>query len=164
MNETDTARWVAQQLKGHWRVSTTTHSGGLQVYITRKMLSPVTLAVVMADIVDAATVSRALIAVPTAEYVVSVPKGAYVSVSGISEAALRGVGVGAYSELLGALHTSATSAYVPPDLEFALRSIGQHSNVKSVTRLADRSVVVSRKFGETKTVAFGCGSFGTAVT
>jgi len=98
-----------------------------------------------ADRVDEESVAALLVDKGDIDFVVNIPKAAYVVGNTYAFAEERNFGFGGLGDLFGALKSESPRKYVSREFEFVLRSLRQHRIVSQVTRLDDRRLLVQRK-------------------
>lgn len=95
--------------------------------------------------VDAAEFSALLKDKQGIDFVVNIPKDAYVLGDALKFAERNNFGFGGLADLFRALNSESVRSYLDPEFGFVLRSLRQHSRVTNVTRLEDRRLLVERK-------------------
>jgi hypothetical protein len=97
-----------------------------------------------ADRVDAGLLQAIVGDADDIDFVVNIPKAAYIVGNTYELAAERNFGFGGFGDLLSALNSQSPRTYVNSEFSFVLRSLRQHTKVCSVTRLDDRRLLVDR--------------------
>jgi hypothetical protein len=112
--------------------------------VERKELSAVQVGVCALTRVDRDTLEQFLEGEPEIDFLIHVPKNAFVDELGLALAISRGVVVGSLGDCMRAMRRPDVSAYLPKDLEFVISGLRQHIGVMRVSRIADRSIAVVR--------------------
>ncbi len=136
------AKWVADKIAKHDNVRS------VEVVSSNE----IKIATMSADRVDEETVAALLMEKENIDFVVNIPKAAYVVGNTFALAEERNFGFGGLGDLFGALRSESPRTYVNKEFEFVLRSLRQHTFVSQVTRLDDRRLLVQRKGLEPVTV------------
>lgn len=147
------APWAAKKLKDHECVTQVDQVGTHGLIIHRRNRTPLEIAVIGVERVDAGCIDDALILAPDSAFVLNVGSGGYVPAGGYERATELGLGVGALGELLSVIYQADVSEPVGSKATFVLRSVDQHSNVSKVSRVADVLYSIERKTGDSLVAA-----------
>jgi len=138
-------KWVAQKIAKHENVKSVEVISSNEIHVERKAGSSVDIATMSADRVDEESVAALLKDKGDIDFVVNIPKAAYIVGNTYALAEERNFGFGGLGDLFGALKSESPRAYVNREFEFVLRSLRQHRIVSQVTRVDDRRLLVQRK-------------------
>jgi hypothetical protein len=139
------AEWIAEKVRSHDNVATATVVSENVVQIKRKKWSDVNVATMSVRPVDRTVLATLLKEKKAIDFVVNIPKDAHVLGDALQFINQNNFGFGGLGDLFRALSTESVRDYVDPEFGFVLRSLRQHSRVKSVERLEDRRVKIERK-------------------
>jgi hypothetical protein len=148
MNGRDDAwsgKWVAQKITKHENVKAVDIVSSNEIHVERKTGSSVNVATMSLDRVDEESVAALLMDKQDIDFVINIPKAAYVVGNTYALAEEQNFGFGGLGDLFVALRSDSPRAYVNREFEFVLRSLRQHKMVSEVTRLDDRRLLVQRK-------------------
>jgi len=137
-------KWVADKIAKHDNVASVTILAPNKIHVRRKKWDDVTIAAMSAHRVDAGLVQSLLSNAGDIDFVVNIPKAAYVLGNTYELTAERNFAFGGFGDLLSALNSESPRTYVNSEFSFVLRSLRQHSKVWRVTRLDDRRLLVER--------------------
>jgi hypothetical protein len=137
-------QWVADKIAKHDNVVSVTILAPNKIHVRRKKWGDVTIAAMSARRVDAELVDFLLSDAGDIDFVVNIPKAAYVIGNTYELAAERNFAFGGFGDLLSALNSESPRTFISSEFSFVLRSLGQHSKVWRVTRLDDRRLRVER--------------------
>jgi hypothetical protein len=141
------ADWVAAKIAKHDNVKSVEVISSNEIHVERKKGGPVNIATMSADRVDEEQVTELLSGKENIDFVVNIPKAAYIVGNTFALAEERNFGFGGFGDLLGALSSESPRSYVNKEFEFVLRSLRQHTVISQVTRVDDRRLVVQRRKG-----------------
>jgi hypothetical protein len=139
------AKWVAEKIAKHDNVRSVEVVSSNEIHVERKTGGSLKIATMSADRVDEETVAALLMEKENIDFVVNIPKAAYIVGNTFALAEERNFGFGGFDDLLGALRSESLRTYVNKEFEFVLRSLRQHKIVSQVTRVDDRRLLVQRK-------------------
>jgi hypothetical protein len=146
------AKWVAHKIAEHDNVRSVEVVSSNEIHVERKTGGSLKIATMSADRVDEETVAALLMEKENIDFVVNIPKAAYIVGNTFALAEERNFGFGGLGDLFGALRSESPRTYVNKEFEFVLRSLRQHTVVSQVTRVDDRRLLVQRKGLEPVTV------------
>jgi hypothetical protein len=139
------ANWVADKIVKHDRVKSVVVVSPNELHIERKTGGSISVATMSARNVDEEAVAALLMDRKDIDFVVNIPRDAYVLGNTFALAAERNFGFGGLGDLYVALASESPRNYVNKEFEFVVRSLRQHTAVSQVTRLDDRRVLIQRK-------------------
>lgn len=85
---------------------------------------------------------------PETEFLLNVPKDAFISGEVLSAAAAIPLGVGGLGDLYRAANDKEFRNYIPPEPSFLLRALGQHTAVREIFRSNDRTYSILKHTGD----------------
>jgi hypothetical protein len=139
------AKWIAERIRKHDNVAAATVVSDNVVHVTRKRWNEADIATMSVKRVNAGELLALLKDKPSIDFIVNIPKDAYVLGDAFSLADELGFGFGGLGDLFRALSSESLRDYIDPEFGFVLRSLRQHSRVTKVTRLEDRRLLVERR-------------------
>jgi hypothetical protein len=146
------AEWCCEKLLSHKDIIEVTPTSRNGVRITIKDLPQSVLVATMSNPrVKLETVPDEFHANDT-EFLLNIKKDAYFDGDLLSVAAGISVGVGGLSDLYVATGEKEFRTYIPKETQFILRGLEQHTAVRAVTRINDRTYRVIKHNGSVVTV------------
>jgi hypothetical protein len=152
MNTADSARddswsgqWVLNKIRTHDEVSEATLLSPKLILITRNRGDHAKIATMAVDPVCPKYLIELLKGGDDIDFVVNIPKAAYVIGEVFDIAEARNVAFGGFGDLMGALACDRVRDYVNKEFGFVLRGLRQHSKVTAITRLDDRRLRIERQ-------------------
>jgi hypothetical protein len=149
-----TGRWVAEKITGHDEVASVELIAANRVKVFRTKFPTVIVGTGAASRLDAEELAAILRDDPKVDFVVNVPKEAFVTGDALALAVQNGVTIGGLGDLMRAIENADVSTYVSPEVAFIERGLRQHSRVVDFERVDDRRYVIERRGLRTLTVVF----------
>lgn len=141
------AEWCCDKLLSHGDIleATPTSGNGLRIAV-KDLPQPVLVATMSHQRVEINTVPDEFHANET-EFLLNIKKDAYFDGELLSVAAGIPVGVGGLSDLYIATNEREFRTYIPKETRFILRGLEQHTAVRAVNRINDRTYIVIKHNG-----------------
>src|SRR6266404_1296691 len=138
-------KWVAEKIRSHDKVTGVTVLSSNVIRVSRESGDDLKIATMSSSRVNAETIEALLKGTGEIDFVVNIPKDAYVIGDTFALAEEKKFGFGGLGDLFAALNSKSVRTYLNGEFTFALRSVRQHSKVVNVARLDNRRLLVERK-------------------
>jgi hypothetical protein len=138
-------KWIAEKIQSHEKVTGVSVLSHNVIQVKREDGDELKIATMSSNRVDAQAIETLLKSTGDVDFVVNIPKDAYVVGDTFALADERNFGFGGVGDLFAALNSESVRTYLSSEFSFVLRSIRQHSKVVNVVRLDNRRLLIERK-------------------
>ena len=142
------ADWCCNKLISHDKIlyANTITDNSVQLVMTY-MPKPVIIATMSEQRVELASVPDEFNEQET-EFLLNIPKDAYFSGELLDAASAVPVGIGGLGDLYTAANEQEFRHYIPQEVQFLIRALKQHTAVRSVTRINNRTYQIFKHSGD----------------
>ncbi len=142
------ADWCCEKLLSHDKIlEATTRTGNSVRLVVKDMALPVIVATMSEPRVELTSVPDEFHQ-PETEFLLNIPKDAYFSGPLLEFASTVPIGVGGLGDLYTAANEQEFRHYIPKETRFILRVLAQHTAVRTVSRINNRTYLILKHSGK----------------
>src|SRR6266480_3760025 len=138
-------KWAAEKIRSHEKVTAVSVLSSNIIQVSRESGEELKIATMSSNRVNAEAIEALLKKTGDVDFVVNIPKDAYIVGDTFALADERNFGFGGVGDLFAALNSKSVRTYLSSEFAFVLRSIRQHSKVVNVVRLDNRRLLIERR-------------------